>query len=516
MANSAAAEANSSLDLRSITKQFPGCLANDGVNLTIGQNEIHALLGENGAGKSTLVKIIYGVMRPDSGEMYWQGRHVTTQSPAHARELGIGMVFQHFSLFESLTVTENVALGMNNPADRLNLRERITEISQKYGLPLGPDQTVHDLSVGERQRIEIVRCLLQNPKLLIMDEPTSVLTPQEVEKLFETLRRLAAEGCSILYISHKLEEIRALCSTATIMRQGRVVATCDPRQKSARELAELMINAELAAPSKARELQPEGTAIRFGVDNLSIASPHPFGTDLKQISFSVPRGEILGIAGIAGNGQTELMDALSGEVPANRPEAILLNGEPVGKLGPIERRKRGGCFVPEERNGHGAVSAMTLAENGFLSAYGRRSLTRFGLIDQAKTTEFANEVIKRFDVRTTGPAAHARALSGGNLQKFLVGREVLQAPDVLIINQPTWGVDAGAAQAIYRAITELARKGTSVIIISQDLDEIFLTCDRVAVMAGGRLSPPVAVRDATVEQIGLIMGGTTNKEAHLV
>jgi general nucleoside transport system ATP-binding protein len=494
------------LSLSGITKRFPGCLANDHVALTVGRNEIHALLGENGAGKSTLVKIIYGVMRPDEGEIYWQGERIVVQNPAHARRLGIGMVFQHFSLFESLTVAENVALGMNDARDRIGLEGRITEISENYGLPLDPKQTVHDLSVGERQRIEIVRCLLQKPKLLIMDEPTSVLTPREVEKLFATLRRLAAEGCSILYISHKLEEIRALCDTATIMRLGRVVANCTPREKTARELAELMINAALTVPAQNR--RPRAAARpRLVVERLTIRSPHPFGTDLKDVSFSLANGEILGIAGIAGNGQTELMDALSGEVPAGSPATIKLDGVAVGHMGPRERRKLGGCFVPEERNGHGAVTTMTLAENVFLSAYVRRSLARLGIIDEARTVAFAREIIHRFDVRTTGPKAEARALSGGNLQKFLVGREVLQVPGVLIINQPTWGVDAGAAAAIHQALIQLAEDGTAVAIISQDLDEIFLICDRVAVIAGGRLSPPVPVKDATIEQIGLLMGG---------
>jgi len=495
------------LVLTGITKQFPGCLANDHVDLRVERNEIHALLGENGAGKSTLVKIIYGVMKPDAGEIRWQGERVVVQNPAHARKLGIGMVFQHFSLFDSLSVTDNVALGINDPQDRMSLRERITEISQSYGLPLDPGATVHDLSVGERQRIEIVRALLQKPKLLIMDEPTSVLTPQEVEKLFHTLRRLASEGCSILYISHKLEEIRALCDTATIMRLGRVVAECNPREKTAKELAELMINAELAAPAAARASASAGAAPRLTVDRLAIASPHAFGTDLKDVSFAVAPGEILGIAGIAGNGQTELMEALSGEVPAGGAERIVIDGAPVGQLGPRGRRKLGVCFVPEERNGHGAVTSMTLSENTFLTAYVRRQLARIGLISEHRTLDFAREIIARFDVRTTGPKAAARALSGGNLQKFLVGREVLQTPGVLIINQPTWGVDAGAAAAIHRAIVELAERGTAVVIISQDLDEIFLLCDRVAVIAGGQLSEPMPVRDASIEQIGLLMGG---------
>lgn len=500
------------LALRGIVKQFPGCLANDHVDLTVGKGEIHALLGENGAGKSTLVKIIYGVMKPDAGTILWNGQHITIASPAQARSLGIGMVFQHFSLFEALTVVENIALGLNNPKDRENLESRITEISTRYGLPLDPHKAVHDLSVGERQRIEIVRCLLQNPKLLIMDEPTSVLTPQEVKKLFATLRRLRDEGCSILYISHKLEEIRALCEAATIMRLGKVVAHCNPAEKTARELAELMISAKLKTQDyshKAAKLGPD----RLVVDKLTIRSNQQFGTDLKDISFAVKGGEIFGIAGIAGNGQGELMDALSGEIPAGSPGNILLDGAKVGLERPRARRRRGGCFLPEERNGHGAVGPMTLAENGFLSAHVRGALGRFGLINARRTREFASKVISAFDVRTTGPLAEARSLSGGNLQKFLVGREVLQQPGVLVISQPTWGVDAGAAAAIYEALVQLAAAGTAIVLISQDLDEILLLCDRIAVIAAGRLSEPMNVKDATIETIGLLMGGThTGKE----
>jgi len=498
------------LDASGITKRYPGCLANDGVSLTIEKHQIHALLGENGAGKSTLVKILYGVTRPDSGDILWNGERVAIQNPGHAQRLGIGMVFQHFSLFEALTVTENIALGLGSEA-REGLRGRIVAISTDYGLPLDPDSVVHDLSVGERQRIEIVRCLLQNPKLLIMDEPTSVLTPQEVDVLFITLRRLAAEGCSILYISHKLEEVRALCSAATIMRLGRTVAHCIPAEKTVKELAEIMISAELKAPTP----RPVGAAHatpRLVLDRLTIRSPNQFGTDLKDVSLTLGAGEILGIAGIAGNGQGELMDALSGEIPAGRPQNILIDGTPAGHMGPRERRRLRACFVPEERNGHGAVTTMSLAENGFLSAFRRASLIRFGLIDNKRTFAFAEDIIAKYDVRTTGPTAQARSLSGGNLQKFLVGREILQAPGVLVINQPTWGVDAGAALAIHEAIMALAAEGAAVIIISQDLDEIFAIADRIAVIAGGRLSEPVPTHHATIESIGRLMSGQEIKE----
>ncbi len=488
-----------------ITKRYPGCLANDGVSLTIEKNQIHALLGENGAGKSTLVKILYGVTRPDAGDIVWNGEQVSIENPGHAQRLGVGMVFQHFSLFEALTVAENIALGLG-AGEREGLRDRIVAISTEYGLPLNPDDVVHDLSVGVRQRIEIVRCLLQNPKLLIMDEPTSVLTPQEVEVLFVTLRRLAAEGCSILYISHKLEEVRALCSAATIMRLGRTVAHCVPAEKTVKQLAEIMISAELKAPTP-RPSATESAAPRLVLDRLTIRSPNQFGTDLKDISLTLRAGEIVGIAGIAGNGQGELMDALSGEIPAGRPENVLIDGVAAGHMGPRERRRLRGCFVPEERNGHGAVTTMSLAENAFLSGFLRAALVRFGVIEHRKTVAFADNIIATFDVRTTGAGAQARSLSGGNLQKFLVGREILQDPSVLVINQPTWGVDAGAALAIHEAIMALATAGAAVIIISQDMDEIFTIADRIAVIAGGRLSEPVPTRQATIESIGRLMSG---------
>ena len=494
------------LSLDRITKRFPGVLANDQVDLTVAQGEIHALLGENGAGKSTLVKMIYGVLQPDSGRIVWQGEPVRIQNPAHARRLGIGMVFQHFSLFESLTVAENISLGLNDKADRIGLKDRIVTTSTEYGLPVDPGRTVHDLSVGERQRIEIVRCLLQRPKLIIMDEPTSVLTPQEVDRLFVTLRRLAAEGCSILYISHKLEEVRALCHAATVMRLGRRVAACIPAERTAKQLAEIMLSAELTAPVRSEPAAVAGKP-RLTLNSLTIRSAQPFGTDLRSVSLSVAGGEIVGIAGVAGNGQSELMDALSGEIPAGRPDTIVLDGTAAGHLGPRERRELGACFVPEERNGHGAVPAMTLAQNAFLSAAVRGALSRLGLIDGRRTSAYASKIIASFDVRTTGPKAEARSLSGGNLQKFLVGREILLNPAVLVINQPTWGVDAGAAVAVHQAIMHLARDGAAVVIISQDLDELFGLSDRIAVIAGGRLSEPVPTREATAERIGRLMGG---------
>lgn len=494
------------LEVRGVTKAFPGCLANDDISFRIEPGEIHALLGENGAGKSTLVKIIYGVLQADEGDVLWQGKPVTIQSPHDAREMGVGLVFQHFSLFETMTVLENIALAMNDVRDMNVLRKQVVEVEKTYGLPLDPDRHVYTLSVGERQRIEIVRCLLQNPKLLILDEPTSVLTPQEVEKLFETLRRLSAEGCAILYISHKLHEVKALCQTATVLRGGKVVGGCDPREETAKSMAEMMIGQKLTAPDRGGD-RTFGD-VRLDVSGLSLASEEQFGTDLKDVNLTVRGGEILGVAGVAGNGQNELFQALAGETEQfGAPDTIKIDGTSVAHFGPRRRRRLGAAFVPEERNGHGAVPDMSLSENGFLTAFRRMALAANGLIREVPTRSFADNIIKTFDVRTTGSGAEAGSLSGGNLQKFIVGREILQDPGVLVISQPTWGVDAGAASAIHQALLDLAAKGTAVLVISQDLDEIFAICDSVVVMAEGKLSKPRPMADVTIEEIGLLMGG---------
>lgn len=496
------------LRMTGITKQYPGTLANDAVDLTVHQGQIHALLGENGAGKSTLVKIIYGAQKPDAGSMEWEGQPTQVSSPAQARKMGIGMVFQHFSLFEAMTVRENIALGMPAHLTRGDFETRITEISEKYGLPLDPKRVVHTLSAGERQRIEIVRCLLQNPRLLIMDEPTSVLTPQEAEVLFTTLRALAAEGVSILYISHKLDEIRALCHHATIMRGGRVVATCDPTQETRTSLAEMMIGETLTPPD--RSDRPEPGQVLLTVNNVSLPATDPFGVSLKNISFEIKSGEILGIAGIAGNGQNELLDILSGEVLSKRADDILLSDDPVGHEGPDVRRVLGLSYIPEERLGHGAVPDLSLWENTFLSGSETVGLVNKGFRRSAEALDFAESIISAFNVKTPDASHKANSLSGGNLQKFIVGREMLQIPDVLVALQPTWGVDAGAAAAIHQAFFNAAAKNAAILVISQDLDELFAICDRIAVLNEGILNTPRPVDSITADQIGLLMGGSAD------
>lgn len=500
------------LKLSGLTKAYPGVIANGDVSFEIAPGEVHALLGENGAGKSTLVKMIYGLVKPDAGTMVLHGNTFAPSEPRAARAAGVAMVFQHFSLFEALSVAENIALGMENPPKPRELSHQIREVSHTYGLPLDPDRRVGELSAGERQRVEIIRCLLQDPKLLIMDEPTSVLTPQEVEILFTTLRKLSAEGTAILYISHKLEEIRALCDAATILRGGKVVGTCVPKETTAREMAELMVG-KVLHQTKSGDHDTGDVVLK--VESLSIPSSTPFGTSLENVSLELRRGEILGIGGVAGNGQDELLAALSGETKVST-DAIQFEDREIGQLGPNERRDIGLLSAPEERLGHAAAPDMSLTENALLTGVMRQELAANRFINWAKTKAFAENVIETFDVRTPGPANAARSLSGGNLQKFVIGREVLQSPEVLVVNQPTWGVDASAAASIRQALMDLASKGAGVIVISQDLDELMEVADRFCALNAGRLSASRPTKDLTVDEIGLMLGGAHDMEvAHV-
>jgi simple sugar transport system ATP-binding protein len=499
------------LVLSGITKRYPSVVANENVSLTVQPGEIHAVLGENGAGKSTLMKIIYGITKPDAGTILWNGQYETITTPSQARRLGIGMVFQHFSLFETLTVWENIALALDERIAPTRLAAKITEVSEKYGLPIDPYRLVHSMSVGERQRVEIVRCLLQEPRLLIMDEPTSVLTPQAVLVLFETLRRLASEGCSILYISHKLDEIRALCDSATVLRGGRVSGTAIPKNETNESLARLMIGGELAVCTLTPR-QPE--EVRLELDHLSLPTSDPFGTTLKDISLMVRSGEILGIAGVSGNGQKELMAALSGE-RLSSGAMIKLLGHPVGDLNPAKRRELGLTFVPEERLGRGAVPPMSLSNNALLTG-ARKGMVSNGLIVPSVTRAFAKNVITRFKVKCGDEMSVASSLSGGNLQKYIVGRETMLEPKMMIVGQPTWGVDVGAAQLIRQALIDLRDQGVALLVISEELDELFIISDRLAVLAEGRLSPSVRPADTSIGQIGTWMSGKFNEPANPV
>lgn len=502
--NSAASPVLPRLELSNISKRYPSVMANDGVNLQVAPGEIHAVLGENGAGKSTLMKIIFGAVKPDSGTVRWNGQEVKVANPQDARKLGIAMVFQHFSLFDTLTVTENIALGLGQNVNMLELAEQIARTGDNYGLELEPHRHVHTLSVGERQRVEIVRALLTRPQLLILDEPTSVLTPQAVQKLFVTLRKIADEGCSILYISHKLDEIRELCHSATVMRAGKVTGHCDPAQESAASLSRLMIGEDLP-PSNFTEPVTLGES-RLQIRQLSLPKAHAFATALEDIQLELFGGEIVGIAGVSGNGQQELLAALSGEDRRAAPQMIQLKGRPVGNRGPETRRSLGQSLVPEERLGRGAVPELSLTDNMLLS-HQHQPFVRTGMINFRHTIQAAADIISRFKVKAGGPAALARSLSGGNLQKFIVGREITRQPDVFIVAQPTWGVDVGAAAQIHEEIRALKQAGCAVLVISEELDELFELCDRMHVIAKGRLSPSIATASATREKIGMWMSG---------
>lgn len=496
------------LELLGITKQYPSVRANDGVNLRVAPGQIHAVLGENGAGKSTLMKIIYGAVRPDAGEMIWDGRQVQIASPAQARQLGISMVYQHFSLFDTLTAAENVWLGLDKSLTLAEVTARIVQVSKVYGLEVDPQRPVHSLSVGERQRVEIVRALLTDPKLLILDEPTSVLTPQAVETLFVTLRQLAERGCSILYISHKLDEIRALCHHCTVLRGGKVTGEVDPRTVGNADLSRLMIGAE---PPKLQHIQARLGDVALQVSGLTLAKQSPFGTDLKDIGFEVRAGEIVGVAGVSGNGQQELMAALSGEDARAPAGAVSLFGHDIGRQPPRARRALGLHFVPEERLGRGAVPTLSLAANTLLTR--TEAVGRGGWLRMAQVQRLATALIAAFNVKAGGPKAAAKSLSGGNLQKFIVGREIDAKPRLLIVSQPTWGVDVGAAAQIRGALLKLRDEGCAVLVVSEELDELFEISDRLLVIAQGRISPSVPTMRTTVEMIGEWMSGLWPKAA---
>jgi general nucleoside transport system ATP-binding protein len=493
-----------------ISKRYPAVLANDGISLRVMPGEIHAVLGENGAGKSTLMKIIYGAVRPDSGTMSFDGKPVLVRHPQEARGMGISMVFQHFSLFDTLTVAENIWLGLDKRQSLAHVVDGIAAKASEYGLDLEPMRPVHTLSVGERQRVEIVRALLTEPKLLILDEPTSVLTPQAVEKLFDTLRKLSATGCSILYISHKLDEIRALCSACTVLRAGKKIGFVDPRLETTASLSRMMIGAE---PVKLQHREASLGEPALVVQDLNLKKRDSFAVELQAINVQLREGEILGLAGISGNGQKELLACLSGEDTRQGAGSIQLFGRAIGGQSPSQRRHAGLHFIPEERLGRGAVPMMSLSENVLLTrseGLSTQAWTRVlfgGLVRWPRIKIQAASLIERFQVKAGGPQAMAKSLSGGNLQKFIVGREIDARPKVLIVSQPTWGVDVGAAAQIRAALLALRDQGCAVLVVSEELDELFEICDRLQVIAKGRMSPSVALRDANVDLIGQWMSG---------
>lgn len=487
------------LSLRNITKRYPGIVANDGISMEVAPGEVLAVLGENGAGKSTLMKIIYGATQPDEGEVAVDGRTIEIKSPSEARSLGIAMVHQHFALFDTLNAAENVALGLAEHLPLDKIADEIRSLGERYGLEVDPAAVVMELSMGERQRIEIIRALMTHPKLLILDEPTSVLTPQAVRKLFGTLHQLAAEGVSILFISHKLDEIRELADRCVVLRSGRIVATVNPKEETEASLARLMIGGD---PPVIREAKGTPGEVIFELNHVTTpGTTRVCGTE--DVSLQARAGEIIGIAGISGNGQARLMAVGAGEY-LTEPDQVKLFGKPVGQLDPKIRRIAGLRYVPEQRLGHAAVPELSLVSNTLLTGDG---FVRRGFILADAARRFADKVIERFHVKTPTADKHAGSLSGGNLQKFIMGREILSLPRVLLVAQPTWGVDVGAAAEIRNALMRLRDDGAAVIVVSEEIDELFEISDRIAVMYRGALSPAVPKSNITVEEVGRWMAG---------
>jgi ABC-type uncharacterized transport system ATPase subunit len=489
-----------------IFKRYPDVVANNNVSFNIRKGKIHALLGENGAGKSTIVKILYGLVTPDSGSILLNNLVIKFKTPSEARANGIGMVFQHFSLFESLTISENLILGLEEKISFKKLKEKAIEISKKYDLLLDLDSPISNLSAGEKQSVEIVRALLQEPKVLIMDEPTSVLTPIESEVLFKNLKKLTDEGKTILYITHKLDEVIKNCDEVTIMRNGNVITTCSAEGETKETLAIKMLGYRVNSPIT--DYNSINEEVLFQAINLSKSFNDPFLTDLKNISFNVRQGEIFGIAGVAGNGQKELMELLTGENIANIQGKIIFENEEITKLSTKNRRKLSIGFVPEDRLGHSAVPELSLSENILLSQFLGNDFSKMGILDFKKIDLYTKDVIKKFNVKTPSEKVFAKNLSGGNLQKFVIGREVNSKPKLLIIFQPTWGVDTGAESFIRQSLIKLSKEGSSLIVISQDLDELIEITHHISVISNGILSKPLETKNLDIKKLGMMMGGS--------
>lgn len=494
-----------SVRLRGIGKRFPGVIANDDVNIDVRRGTIHAIVGENGAGKSTLMKILYGVQPPDSGTIEINGAQVALGSPADAIRAGVGMVFQHFQLADNLTVLENVVLG----AERLHgigakARDEIERISQSYGLGIEPDRLVEDLGVGARQRVEILKVLYRGASVIILDEPTAVLVPQEVDELFGNLRELKDEGLSVIFISHKLDEVLSVADEITVIRRGTTVTTVtDIAGTSARQLAELMVGSELPSPST--EASTVTDQVLLGVRHLGLPSPEGRPL-LDDISFDIHRGEVLGIAGVEGNGQAELVEAIMGIRPGATGE-ITLAGVDLTTLANKARRESGIGYIPEDRHRHGLLLDSPLWENRVLGHQGREPSVRHGLVDRRAARTDTLRIIEQYDVRTPGPDVLARALSGGNQQKLIVGREMSGEPVLLIAAHPTRGVDVGAQAAIWTHIKNARREGLGVLLISADLDELIGLSDTIEVILRGRLVGTFDPADVTPQQLGSAMTG---------
>jgi simple sugar transport system ATP-binding protein len=500
------------IELRDIVKRFPGVVANDGVNLSVMPGTIHAIVGENGAGKSTLMKILYGAQRPDEGRILVNGLEQHFRSPRDAIDIGIGMVFQHFMLADNLTVWENITLG-DEPGSSFRLdigaaRKRILELGRNYGLRVDPDELVADLGVGEKQRAEILKVLYRNARIIILDEPTAVLVPQEVDELFDSLRGLVARGVTIVFISHKLDEVLKVADAITVVRAGRTVAEVVPSEVTARELAELMVGSELPTPDTRESTVT--TDVALDVQNLTVKGEGGRAL-VDDVSFTIHRGEILGVAGVEGNGQEELLEAIMG-IETQESGTITLAGERLDTEGTRDRREMGMGYIPQDRQRDGLVLAAPLWENVMLGHQTQRPFSRGPWIDRGGALERTKMIIDEFDVRTPAPDVAALALSGGNQQKLIVGREMTAEPRMLIAAHPTRGIDVGAQAEIWDDLREARAAGLAVLLVSADLEELIGLSDTLVVLLRGRLVATLDPATVTPADLGSYMTGAREEE----
>jgi ABC-type uncharacterized transport system ATPase subunit len=499
------------VELRNITKRFPGIVANDSISLRLDKGEIHALLGENGAGKSTLMNIVFGLYQPDEGNIYVQGKEVAIDSPNRAIELGIGMVHQHFKLVQPFTVTENIILGMEPrkglEIDIRSAQKKVSQLSEQYGLKVDPKAKIEDISVGMQQRVEILKTLYRGADILIFDEPTAVLTPQEITELMVIMKNLVKEGKSIILITHKLKEIMEISDTVTIIRRGKIIDTVKTAETTPRELAEKMVGRDVSFKVSKKEAVPAEPVLE--VKNV-VSRNHQGLQALKGISFEVKAGEILGIAGVDGNGQSELIEALTGLRSIDEGQVLLL-GKDITNQTPRHISEAGLSHIPEDRHKHGLVLDFTVSENMVLGTYFHPAYTRNGFLDYKAIDKHAEDLVKEYDVRTSSIYNKARSLSGGNQQKAIIAREIHKRPNLLVAAQPTRGLDVGAIEFVHKQLIEQRDQGKAVLLISFELDEIMNVSDRIAVIYEGQIVGEVLPRETNDQELGLMMAGSTTK-----
>ena len=494
---------NTNLKVSNITKIYPGCIANKNVSLEFKSGKIYALLGENGAGKSTLVKILSGVIRPDEGQIFLNNKILKLNSPIDAKKNNIGMVFQHFNLFETLSVFENLIIDSNETREKL--RKKIISIMEKYNFSIDLDIPVLNLSAGQKQKVEIIRCLIRSPEVLIMDEPTSVLTEQETIELFSSLKQFSEEGILIIYITHKLKEVMSLCDEVAVMRKGELVSISKIVDEKIETLANKMVGQNLKTIKKKKLSTPSSDRL-IKITNLNFKSEAPFETNLEEINFIVNRGECLGIAGISGNGQSELFQVLSGEIISDK-KSIEFNKNFIGDQNPQQRREYLMACSPEDRLEQAAVPQMKIFENVALNNFKSSNFFKNGLINENKIKQHAKKIISDFNVNTDNIELKSQFLSGGNLQKLIIGRELITSPDLLICFNPTWGLDVVAINYIHETLIKINDQNKSIILISTDTDELLKLSDKISVIHKGKLSKIMNSDEVTSEKLGILMGG---------